>query len=380
MLKPIRNDLNKIAVSGIRTFNNRVSTIEGVIRLTLGEPDFPTPEHVKESAVQAIRENFTNYTPNAGLPELRRAASTFFDKKYQLGFSEQEVIVTVGATEAIAIALETILESGDEVILPDPVYPGYEPLITLRGGKPVLIDTTDTEFKITPEKLQAAITPRTKAIVMPYPSNPTGVTLSETELADLSDVLRDTGIYVVADEIYSELTYNAPHVSIRPMLPEQTIVINGLSKSHAMIGWRIGFLMAPQPLIEEMLKIHQYTVTCASSISQKAALEAVTNGYDDTLPMRTEYKTRAGFVLDRLEKMGFQVIPPDGAFYFFVKLPDSISENSFDWAVRLAEEHQVAVVPGNAFSTKGDRYFRLSYAASFDQLALAMDRMAAFMK
>ncbi|WP_099223207.1 aminotransferase class I/II-fold pyridoxal phosphate-dependent enzyme [Listeria costaricensis] len=380
MLKPIRSDLNKIAVSGIRAFNNRVSTIDGVIRLTLGEPDFPTPEHVKESAIQAIRENFTNYTPNAGMPELRKAASVFFDKKYQLGFSEQEIIVTVGATEAIAIALETILENGDEVILPDPVYPGYEPLITLRGGVPVLIDTTDTAFKITPEKLRAAITPRTKAIVMPYPSNPTGVTLSEAELAALSDVLRDTGIYVVADEIYSELTYNSPHVSIRPMLPEQTIVINGLSKSHAMIGWRIGFLMAPESLISEMLKIHQYTVTCASSISQKAALEAVTNGFDDTLPMRTEYKTRAGFVLDRLEKMGFQVIPPDGAFYFFVKLPDSIADNSFDWAVRLAEEQQVAVVPGSAFSTKGDRYFRLSYAASFDQLALAMDRMAAFMK
>ncbi|EBF5847965.1 aminotransferase class I/II-fold pyridoxal phosphate-dependent enzyme [Listeria monocytogenes] len=378
MTKSIRPELRDIQVSGIRTFNTRVTGIPDMIRLTLGEPDFPTPEHVKQAAISAIEENFTNYTPNAGMPELVEAASTYFHEKYDLSYNNKEIIVTVGATEAISVALQTILEPGDEVILPDPIYPGYEPLITLNRAHPVKVDTTETNFKLTPEQLRAHITPKTKALIIPYPSNPTGVTLSKKELFALAEVLKETGIFVIADEIYSELTYHEEHVSIAPLLREQTIVINGLSKSHAMIGWRIGFLLAPESLTQEMLKIHQYSVTCASSISQKAALEALTNGKDDAFQMRTEYKTRANFTQDRLEKMGFTVIPPDGAFYFFVKLPDEITENAFDWAVKLAEEAKVAVVPGNAFSEKGDRYFRLSYATSFNNLAEALDRMAQF--
>ncbi|RDX02290.1 aminotransferase class I/II-fold pyridoxal phosphate-dependent enzyme [Listeria kieliensis] len=379
MLKPIRPELAEIQISGIRRFNTRVSGTLGMIKLTLGEPDFYTPEHIKQAAIDAIHENFTNYTNNAGMPELLRAASDYFNEKYQLGFSEEEIITTVGATEAIAVALETILSAGDEVILPDPIYPGYEPIIRLLGAVPIKVDTTASGFKLTPEQLEQAISEKTKALILPYPSNPTGVSLDEAELAALASVLEKTGIYVVADEIYSELHYGAAHVSIRKFLPKQTIVINGLSKSHAMIGFRIGFLMAEKNLLKEMLKVHQYTVTCASSISQKAALEAVTNGKEDCLPMRTEYKTRAGFVEQRLLKMGFEIIPPDGAFYFFVKLPDSVQENAFDWAVRLAEEAKVAVVPGEAFSEKGERYFRLSYAASFDDLAEAMERMQNFM-
>ncbi|EKA7734617.1 aminotransferase class I/II-fold pyridoxal phosphate-dependent enzyme, partial [Listeria innocua] len=350
MTKSIRPELRDIEVSGIRTFNTRVTGIPDMIRLTLGEPDFPTPEHVKQAAITAIQENFTNYTPNAGMPELLEAASSYFEEKYDLTYSNKEIIVTVGATEAISVALQTILEPGDEVILPDPIYPGYEPLIKLNKARPVKVDTTESNFKLTPEQLRAHITPKTKALIIPYPSNPTGVSLSKQELRDLAEVLKETGIFVIADEIYSELTYHEEHVSIAPMLRDQTIVINGLSKSHAMIGWRIGFLLAPEKITTEMLKIHQYSVTCASSISQKAALEAITNGKDDAFQMRTEYKTRANFTQDRLEKMGFTVIPPDGAFYFFVKLPDDITENSFDWAVRLAEEAKVAVVPGNAFS------------------------------
>lgn len=379
LTKSIRPELFDIEVSGIRTFNNRVSAIPDMIRLTLGEPDFPTPEHVKQAAIQAIQANFTNYTPNAGMPELLAAASSYFQDKYNLEYSTNEIIVTVGATEAISVALQTILEPGDEVILPDPIYPGYEPLITLNKATPIKIDTTKTNFKLTAEQLHKHITPNTKALIIPYPSNPTGVSLTKEELADLAEVLRETGIFVIADEIYSELTYHKEHVSIAPMLREQTIVINGLSKSHAMIGWRIGFLLAPESITKEMLKIHQYSVTCASSISQKAALEAITNGRDDAFQMRTEYKTRASFTQDRLEKMGFTVVPPDGAFYFFVKLPDNITDNSFDWAVKLAEEAKVAVVPGNAFSENGDRYFRLSYATSFNKLAEALDRMAAFL-
>ncbi|MBF2530171.1 aminotransferase class I/II-fold pyridoxal phosphate-dependent enzyme [Listeria welshimeri] len=379
MTKSIRPELHDIEVSGIRTFNNRVTGIPDMIRLTLGEPDFPTPEHIKQAGISAIQENFTNYTPNAGMPELLAAASTYFKEKYDLSYKDNEIIVTVGATEAISVALQTILEPDDEVILPDPIYPGYEPLITLNKARPIKIDTTETNFKLTPEQLRAHITPKTKALIIPYPSNPTGVSLTKEELLALATVLKETGIFVIADEIYSELTYHQEHVSIAPMLRDQTIVINGLSKSHAMIGWRIGFLLAPENLTKEMLKIHQYSVTCASSISQKAALEAITNGKDDAFQMRTEYKTRANFTQERLEKMGFIVIPPDGAFYFFVKLPDEITENSFDWAVRLAEEAKVAVVPGNAFSEKGDRYFRLSYATSFNNLAEALDRMATFL-
>ncbi|WP_267651184.1 aminotransferase class I/II-fold pyridoxal phosphate-dependent enzyme [Listeria welshimeri] len=378
MTKSIRPELHDIEVSGIRTFNNRVTGIPDMIRLTLGEPDFPTPEHIKQAGISAIQKNFTNYTPNAGMPELLAAASTYFKEKYDLSYKDNEIIVTVGATEAISVALQTILEPDDEVILPDPIYPGYEPLITLNKARPIKIDTTETNFKLTPEQLRAHITPKTKALIIPYPSNPTGVSLTKEELLALATVLKETGIFVIADEIYSELTYHQEHVSIAPMLRDQTIVINGLSKSHAMIGWRIGFLLAPENLTKEMLKIHQYSVTCASSISQKAALEAITNGKDDAFQMRTEYKTRANFTQERLEKMGFTVIPPDGAFYFFVKLPDEITENSFDWAVRLAEEAKVAVVPGNAFSEKGDRYFRLSYATSFNNLAEALDRMATF--
>ncbi|MBF2459647.1 aminotransferase class I/II-fold pyridoxal phosphate-dependent enzyme [Listeria seeligeri] len=380
MTKSIRPELHNIQVSGIRTFNTRVTGIPDMIRLTLGEPDFPTPEHVKQAAIQAIQDNFTNYTPNAGMPELLQAAATYFQEKYSLEYNTDEIIVTVGATEAISVALQTILEPGDEVILPDPIYPGYEPLITLNKAVPIKIDTTETNFKLTPEQLHTHITAKTKALIIPYPSNPTGVSLTKAELSDLAAVLKETGIFVIADEIYSELTYHEEHVSIAPMLTEQTIVINGLSKSHAMIGWRIGFLLAPKKITQEMLKIHQYSVTCASSISQKAALEAITNGKDDAFQMRTEYKARANFTHERLEKMGFTVIPPDGAFYFFVKLPDTITENSFDWAVKLAEEAKVAVVPGNAFSEKGDRYFRLSYATSFNKLAEALDRMAAFLE
>ncbi|MBC1348653.1 aminotransferase class I/II-fold pyridoxal phosphate-dependent enzyme [Listeria welshimeri] len=379
MTKSIRPELHDIEVSGIRTFNNRVTGIPDMISLTLGEPDFPTPEHIKQAGISAIQENFTNYTPNAGMPELLAAASTYFKEKYDLSYKDNEIIVTVGATEAISVALQTILEPDDEVILPDPIYPGYEPLITLNKARPIKIDTTETNFKLTPEKLRAHITPKTKALIIPYPSNPTGVSLTKEELLALATVLKETGIFVIADEIYSELTYHQEHISIAPMLRDQTIVINGLSKSHAMIGWRIGFLLAPENITKEMLKIHQYSVTCASSISQKAALEAITNGKDDAFQMRTEYKTRANFTQERLEKMGFTVIPPDGAFYFFVKLPDEITENSFDWAVRLAEEAKVAVVPGNAFSEKGDRYFRLSYATSFNNLAEALDRMATFL-
>ncbi|MBC1412532.1 aminotransferase class I/II-fold pyridoxal phosphate-dependent enzyme [Listeria welshimeri] len=379
MTKSIRPELHDIEVSGIRTFNNRVTGIPDMIRLTLGEPDFPTPEHIKQAGISAIQENFTNYTPNAGMPELLAAASMYFKEKYDLSYKDNEIIVTVGATEAISVALQTILEPDDEVILPDPIYPGYEPLITLNKARPIKIDTTETNFKLTPDQLRAHITPKTKALIIPYPSNPTGVSLNKEELLALATVLKETGIFVIADEIYSELTYHQEHVSIAPMLRDQTIVINGLSKSHAMIGWRIGFLLAPENLTKEMLKIHQYSVTCASSISQKAALEAITNGKDDAFQMRTEYKTRANFTQERLEKMGFTVIPPDGAFYFFVKLPDEITENSFDWAVRLAEEAKVAVVPGNAFSEKGDRYFRLSYATSFNNLAEALDRMATFL-
>jgi aminotransferase len=290
------------------------------------------------------------------------------------------VIVTIGASEAIDITLRTILAPGTEVLLPGPVYPGYEPLIRLCGAKPVHIDTRQSQFKMTAGLINNALTEKTRCIILPYPSNPTGVTLSKAELKEIADLLRGRDIFILADEIYSELAYDHPHVSIASFLREQTIVINGVSKSHSMTGWRIGFVFAPVWLAKQILKVHQYNVTCASSVSQRAALEALTTGINDAGAMRKEYKKRRAFVCSRLEEIGLQYVKPDGAFYFFVQLPESCTLSSFDFAVALAEKNKVAVVPGSAFSKYGEGYFRMSYACSMDNLEKGLSRMQNFIK
>ena len=320
----INKKVKDIEISGIRKFSNMVAGKEGMLALTIGQPDFPTPAHIKEAAKKAIDEDFTTYTHNAGDLALRQAACDFVAKKYSLNYQPAtEVIVTTGASEAIDIAFRTILEEGVEVILPGPVYPGYEPIIRLCGATPIYVDIKENDFRFTAELIEPYITDKTRCIVLPYPSNPTGVSLNKKELMAIADLLKDKDIFVLADEIYSELLFDATHVSIGSFLREKTIVINGLSKSHSMTGWRIGFLFAPEIICQQILKVHQYNVTCASSISQQAALQALTVGIDDSLPMKEEYKKRRDYLYSRLTDIGLEVVNPDGAFYFFIKIPVS---------------------------------------------------------
>jgi len=353
-----------------------VASYDDLISLTIGQPDFPTPRHVKKAGIQAIEENFTSYTHNAGTLELRHAACDFVKKKYGLHYQpDSEVIVTVGASEAIDIAFRTILTEGTEVILPGPIYPGYEPIIQMCGAIPIHIDIRKNQFRFTLEMIKPYITEKTRCIVLPYPSNPTGVSLTEAELKEIASFLKDRDIFILADEIYSELTYGQVHTSIASFLKEKTIVINGLSKSHSMTGWRIGFLFAPVNITKHILKVHQYNVSCANSIAQKAAYEALTTGIDDALLMKKEYERRRDYVYHRLLSMDLEVIKPDGAFYFFVKIPTTITLNSFDFALDLVQEAKVAVVPGSAFSVFGEGYFRLSFACSQETLETGLNRI-----
>jgi aminotransferase len=376
----INERVKNIEISGIRKFSNMVAGTEDMISLTIGQPDFPTPLHVKEAGKRSIDENFTSYTHNAGDIRLRKAASQFMKEKYNLSYQpESEIIVTIGASEAIDIAFRTILEEDSEVILPGPVYPGYEPIIKLCGAKPIYVDIREHEFRFTAEVIAPYITEHTRCIVLPYPSNPTGVSLREDELSAIANLLAEKDIFILADEIYSELVYEQPHVSIASYLRDQTIVINGLSKSHAMTGWRIGFLYAPETICKHMLKVHQYNVTCATSIAQMAALEALTTGINDALPMRGAYLERRDYVFDRLSKMGLHAQKPDGAFYFFVKIPFT-EISSFDFCLSLAKEEKVAVVPGSAFSSYGEGYFRLSFACSMETLEEGLNRIETYLK
>ncbi|MFS0762970.1 aminotransferase A [Peribacillus phoenicis] len=376
LINPLVKD---VKISGIRKFYNMVADIEGTISLTIGQPDFPTPMHIKEAAKQAIDNDYTVYTHNAGYLELREAASTYVKDKYKLNYDPaNEVIVTSGASEGIDITFRTILIPGNEVILPGPVYPGYEPIIKMCGATPVYADTTKNGFRLTADILEKYITEHIRCIVLPYPSNPTGVTLSAEELLDIAELVRGKDIFILADEIYSELVFDQEHVSIATFLKEQTIVLNGLSKSHSMTGWRIGLLFAPAAISQHLLKVHQYNVTCAASISQRAALAALTAGRDDAIPMKTEYARRREYVFSRLQAMNLEVVKPNGAFYFFIKLPEGYA-SSLDFCLKLVQQEKVAVVPGDAFSPLGEGYFRISYAYSMETLETALDRIEAFL-
>ncbi|WP_226034555.1 aminotransferase A [Aquibacillus saliphilus] len=377
----INRNVKNIEISGIRKFFNMVADKDDVLSLTIGQPDFYTPDHVKAAAKDAINQNKTTYTHNAGILPLRTAISSFVNTQYDLSYDPKtEIIVTVGASQAIDATLRTILNQGDEVILPGPVYPGYEPLIKLAGGVPVYADTTQNEFKLTSDIIKKHISKHTKCIILPYPSNPTGVTLTKTELQEIAEELKSHDIFILADEIYSELVYDQEHVSIGVFdeVKNKTIIVNGVSKSHSMTGWRIGYLLAPAWLSQHILKVHQYNVSCATSISQYAALEALTNGLTDSVYMKEQYKMRREFVYSRLTKMGIEVVKPDGAFYFFPKFP--ISEmSSFDLAIKLVNMAKLALVPGDAFSVYGQGFLRLSYAYDMDTLEKGMDQLEQFL-
>ncbi|QIZ05553.1 aminotransferase A [Priestia megaterium] len=377
----INKRVTTIQVPSIRKFSNMVADYPDAINLTLGQPDFRTPEHIKEAGISAIRQNQTAYTHNAGLLSLRQAASEFVHRKYGLSYeAEKEIIVTTGATEAIDTAFRTILREGDEVLLPAPIYPGYEPLIRLCGAVPVYIDVTQNQFKVNAELIESKITKKTRCLVLCSPSNPLGSVLDQEEMIEMARLLREKNIFVVSDEIYSELTFAKKHYSIAsfPGMREKTIVINGLAKSHSMTGWRIGFTFAPAYLSEEMLKVHLYNSVCASTISQHAAVEALTHGINDAHQMVVEYRKRRDYVCERLTNMGFDVVKPEGAFYVFPSIK-STNMNSFDFAMNLLQEAKVAVVPGTGFSDYGEGFIRISYAASMEMLKTALDRMELFM-
>ncbi|WP_086347464.1 pyridoxal phosphate-dependent aminotransferase [Candidatus Enterococcus clewellii] len=374
----------KIAVSMIRRFDEQVTTIPDILKLTLGEPDFNTPEHVKEAGQVAIKENFSHYSGMAGLTDVREAAAYFMKEKYGLTYDPlSEVLVTIGATEAISASLLAMLEAGDKVLMPAPIYPGYEPVITLAGAIPVYIDTTENGFVLTPEMIEKAMAEHgaaVKAVILNYPSNPTGVTYNREEVQAIADVLKNYPVFVISDEIYSELSYEDTHVSIAEFIPEQTIVINGLSKSHAMTGWRIGFIFGDKQLTSEIIKVHQYLVTAASTISQKAAVRALVEGINDGVIMREEYRKRRDFVYEQMSELGFEIARPNGAFYIFAKIPIGFEQDSMKFCLALANKQALAIIPGIAFGPEAEGYVRISYAADMSRLEEAMKRLTVFMK
>ena len=385
LTKRFNKQLDKIQVSLIRQFDQAISEIPGVLRLTLGEPDFTTPDHVKEAAKRAIDQDQSYYTGMSGLLTLRQAASDFVKEKYQLDYNpENEILVTIGATEALSATLTAILEEGDKVLLPAPAYPGYEPIVNLVGAEIVEIDTTENGFVLTPEMLEKAILEqgdKLKAVILNYPANPTGITYSREQLEALAAVLRKYEIFVVCDEVYSELTYTGEnHVSLGTMLRDQAIIINGLSKSHAMTGWRLGFIFAPANFTAQLIKSHQYLVTAANTMAQHAAVEALTAGKNDAEPMKKEYIQRRDYIIDKMTDLGFEIIKPDGAFYIFAKIPAGYNQDSFAFLKDFAQKKAVAFIPGAAFGQYGEGYVRLSYAASMGTIREAMKRLEEYMR
>ena len=385
LTKRFNKQLDKIQVSLIRQFDQAISEIPGVLRLTLGEPDFTTPDHIKEAAKRAIDQNQSYYTGMSGLLTLRQAASDFVKEKYQLDYApENEILVTIGATEALSATLTAILEEGDKVLLPAPAYPGYEPIVNLVGAEVVEIDTTENGFVLTPEMLEKAILEqgdKLKAVILNYPANPTGITYSREQLEALAAVLRKYEIFVVCDEVYSELTYTGEtHVSLGTMLRDQAIIINGLSKSHAMTGWRLGLIFAPVAFTAQLIKSHQYLVTAANTMAQYAAVEALTVGKNDAEPMKKEYIQRRDYIIEKMTALGFEIIKPDGAFYIFAKIPAGYNQDSFAFLKDFAQKKAVAFIPGAAFGRYGEGYVRLSYAASMETIKEAMKRLEEYMR
>ncbi|AQW21386.1 aspartate aminotransferase [Lentilactobacillus curieae] len=380
----VNTKVQAVGPSGIREFDQEISSVDGIVKLTIGEPDFDVPEHVKEAAIQSIKDNESHYSAQKGIVELRNAISSYLKTATGVTYDpESEVIVTIGATEAIYTALTTILNPGDKVIVPTPAFALYFPIINLAGAELITIDTSDDGFVLSPEKLQKALDENgdsVKAIILNYPSNPTGVEYSKAQLQALADIISKHSMYVIADEIYCELTYGVEHNSIASMIPGQTIVVNGLSKSHAMTGYRIGYIAAPKDMVTQAAKTHAFVITSPSNPAQYAAAEALQNGLDDPKAMKATYEKRLHYISQRLSDMGFEVVNPEGAFYIFVKIPGTIHKNSVEFATDLAYNAKVGVTPGSAFGPGGEGYIRLSYAASDEDIKLAMDRMEQYLQ
>ena len=381
MRNPLSKTIVTIEPSGIRKFFDIVSEMKDAISLGVGEPDFDTPWHIRDEGIYSLEKGRTFYTSNAGLKELKVEIAAYLKRHYDLTYDfNHEILVTVGGSEAIDIAMRAMLDPGDEVLIPQPSYVSYLPCAVLANGTPVVIELKEeNEFRLTKEELEAAITPRTKLLVLPFPNNPTGAIMERKDLEAIAEVIKAHDLYVLSDEIYSALTYQEDHVSIAslPGMWERTIVINGFSKSHAMTGWRLGYACGPRIVLEQMLKIHQFAIMCAPTTSQYATVDALRCGDEDVKQMREEYNGRRRYLLHRFREMGLQCFEPYGAFYVFPCIKE-FGMTSEDFATELLNAERVAVVPGTAFGGCGEGFLRISYAYSLENLKEALDRMERF--
>ncbi len=378
----ISRTVEQIPPSGIRAFFDLVLGMKDVISLGVGEPDFVTAWNIRERAIYSLEEGYTSYTSNKGMEELRREVSRYLKNKYGLDYDyEDEILITVGVSEGFDLSLRTIIEKGDEVLVTDPSYVSYGPIVTLCGGKSVYIKTLPGNgFKVTPQDINKHCSKKTKAIILNYPSNPTGASYSRKELKELSAAIRKKNLIVISDEIYCDLTYDFEHtpLCVLPDMKKRTIYLNGFSKAFAMTGWRIGYACAPREVIAGMTKVHQYTMMCVPIMSQMAAIEALKNGERSVQEMKREYKRRREYVISRLNEIGLSCHKPEGAFYAFPSIK-STSLTSMEFASRLLKEEKVAVVPGTAFGPSGEGYIRISYASSMEKLKEALARMERFL-
>ena len=383
MRDPLSKKVVTIEPSGIRKFFDIVSEMKDAISLGVGEPDFDTPWHIREEGIYSLEKGRTFYTSNSGIKELKIEICRYLNRRFGLYYDyDHETIVTVGGSEAIDIALRAMLDPEDEVLVPQPSYVSYVPCVVLAGGKPVIIELKEEdEFKLTREGLLNAITDKTKVLVLPFPNNPTGSVMTKEDLAEIVPVIIEKDLFVISDEIYSELTYGRDHVSIAefPGMRERTIVINGFSKSYAMTGWRLGYAVGPAAIIEQMIKIHQFAIMCAPTTSQYAAIEALKNGDGDVEIMREAYDQRRNYLVKAFHDMGLSCFEPFGAFYVFPSIK-SLGMTSDEFATKLLMEEKVAVVPGTAFGSCGEGFLRISYAYSIDNLKIAVERIERFVK
>ncbi|MBE5928665.1 MAG: aminotransferase class I/II-fold pyridoxal phosphate-dependent enzyme [Lachnospiraceae bacterium] len=382
MRDPLSKVIRDIPPSGIRKFFDIVSEMEDAISLGVGEPDFDTPWHIREEGIYSLEQGRTFYTSNAGLKELKQEVCRYLKRSQNVKYDAEEVVITVGGSEAIDIALRAMLDPGDEVLIPQPSYVSYEPCTILAGGTPVIIELKEeNEFRLTKEELLSKITDKTKILILPFPNNPTGAIMEEKDLKEIAEVIIEKDLFVLSDEIYAELTYSGKHVSIVsiPGMKERTVLINGFSKAYAMTGWRLGYAVAPRAILDQMLKIHQFAIMCAPTTSQYAAVEALKYGDPDVKKMREAYDKRRRFLLNELRSMGIDCFTPYGAFYVFPNIK-KFGMSSDEFAERLLREKKVAVVPGTAFGACGEGFLRISYAYSIDDLRVALGRIREFIE
>ena len=381
MRNPLADTIVNIKPSGIRKFFDLVSEMKDAISLGVGEPDFDTPWHIRDECIYSLERGRTFYTSNAGLKELKEEIANYLRRRVHVDYDDRhEVLVTVGGSEAIDMAMRVMLNPGEEVLIPQPSYVSYEPCTIMAGGKPVIIELkAENEFRLTPEELLEHITDKTKLLVLPFPNNPTGAIMEQKDLEAIAKVIIEKDLYVLSDEIYSELTYKEDHVSIAsiPGMQERTILINGFSKAYAMTGWRLGYACGPRKIIEQMTKLHQYAIMCAPTTSQYAAVEALRNGDDDVAMMREAYNQRRRYLVHAFKEMGLECFEPYGAFYIFPCIKE-FGMTSEEFASRFLMEEKVAVVPGTAFGDCGEGFLRISYAYSLENLKEALGRMQKF--